>query len=181
MLEYLEDIQKIDKTDSAEIGEQMLLYGIIRSLKPKIVVETGTNRGKTALMMAQALKDNGFGTVYTCDPIDWGQQKTFDAFPELRKHIFFLPTKGTDFRKDDIDLLFIDGFHEKEYPRDEFLHHKKSLTKNAIVIFHDSWITPDNLKHMADVDGAVKELGIKTIMFPTANCMRIYSHGDWHI
>ena len=55
MLEFREEIdKKIPTDDAADIGERMLLYSIIVSIKPKVVVETGTHRGLTALYRSQA-------------------------------------------------------------------------------------------------------------------------------
>jgi len=51
-----------------EEGE--LLYAVVRSIKPSVCVETGTHKGLSASYIAQALKDNGFGFLNTCDPFD---------------------------------------------------------------------------------------------------------------
>lgn len=45
----------------------IILYGLIRSLKPQTVVEVGTYRGFSASWMAQALKENGSGHLYCID------------------------------------------------------------------------------------------------------------------
>ncbi len=42
-----------------EIGD--FLYGMVRVLKPKHILETGTHWGISASYMGLALKDNGFG------------------------------------------------------------------------------------------------------------------------
>jgi predicted O-methyltransferase YrrM len=48
-----------------ETGE--LLYAFIRRLKPENVLETGTYTGISSLYMAQALKDNGFGHMWSVE------------------------------------------------------------------------------------------------------------------
>ena len=48
-----------------ETGE--LLYSFIRRMKPDAVLETGTYTGISSLYMAQALKDNGFGHMWSVE------------------------------------------------------------------------------------------------------------------
>jgi len=48
-----------------EMGE--LLYGLIRMLKPDLVVETGTYKGGATRYMARACKENDSGHVVTCE------------------------------------------------------------------------------------------------------------------
>lgn len=48
-----------------ETGE--FLYGFLRRLKPNRVLETGTYSGISALYMAKALQDNGFGHLTTIE------------------------------------------------------------------------------------------------------------------
>lgn len=48
-------------------GNPVILYGLIRSMKPEIVVEVGTYRGFSGSWMAQALKENGTGHLYCID------------------------------------------------------------------------------------------------------------------
>src|SRR5262245_38063786 len=61
-----------------EVGE--LLNSIVRTIKPKIVVETGTHKGFSSLMIAQALKDNEGGHLYTIDVKDYGVSSEFSRF-----------------------------------------------------------------------------------------------------
>ena len=52
---------------TAEVEVQEFLYGYIRLVKPKLVVETGCYHGHTARKMAEALAENGEGVLHTCD------------------------------------------------------------------------------------------------------------------
>jgi hypothetical protein len=49
-----------------EMGD--LLYGLVRMLKPDLVVETGTYKGNSTQRMAKAVEKNGLGRIVTCDP-----------------------------------------------------------------------------------------------------------------
>lgn len=53
------------KSSEKETGD--FLYGIIRLTKPLLVIETGSYLGETTLKMAQALRENGFGKIISCD------------------------------------------------------------------------------------------------------------------
>src|ERR1044071_5258126 len=48
-----------------ELGD--FLYGLVRLIKPKTVLETGCYLGDTSVRIAQALKKNGYGMLMTCD------------------------------------------------------------------------------------------------------------------
>src|SRR5258708_3945530 len=61
-----------------EVGE--FLNALVRMTKPSIVVETGTHKGFSTLMIAQALKANGKGHLYTFDLTDYGIMKECERF-----------------------------------------------------------------------------------------------------
>lgn len=170
-MKYKELIHKeIPKEDSTSEGEKRLLYALVRELKPEVIVETGTHRGMTTLYLADAVYHNGKGHIYTCDPFEWGQVGNFRKFPELEKLITFQLIKGSELKVDNIDFLFIDGFHGKQDVIDEVNALFPRLSKRAIVIFHDCWYGNTD-----EINEAVEELGLKTIWLPTKNAIRIYS------
>lgn len=177
MLYYQTKIDaEVPQDDSAAEGEKLFLYGLIRAIKPKVVVETGTHKGKTSLYMANALLDNGEGVLHTADPFEqWGQRGNFAKFPEFKDIITFHAIPGKDLKIPNIDLLFIDGFHEKKEVIDEVTALFPFLSPFAMVVFHDC-APSDNVT--ADVEGAVAELGLKTVWIPSQNRMRIYQHSN---
>ena len=87
------------------------LYGLIRMLKPDLVVETGCYKGGATRAMARAIIDNGFGVecrVVTCENhypnpftpeenIDWRNCSSFDL-PELRTADFVFSDSDHDIR-----------------------------------------------------------------------------------
>lgn len=160
----------IPDDDSASKQERLLLYQIIRNIKPKVAVEIGTHRGLAAFYMAQALKDNGEGILHTTDPNDWEQEKTLAQFESIKDFIKVHRKKGEDLDIENVDFLFIDGFHEEEYVLAEFNHFAPRLTERAVVVFHDCG--GDNEK--VGVNSAIEKLGLETAFLPTENKMRIY-------
>ena len=55
---------------AAEYGTEnfaYFLYALVKMAKPQVMLELGTGAGITSFMAAQAMKENGFGIVYTVD------------------------------------------------------------------------------------------------------------------
>lgn len=52
---------------AAEYETQNLLFGLVRMLKPQVVIETGCHRGYTTTALRWAIKENGCGQFFTCD------------------------------------------------------------------------------------------------------------------
>src|SRR2546423_8922512 len=51
------------------VGEGLhALYGLARALRPTVIVETGSARGKSTCALALACKQNNFGKVFAIDP-----------------------------------------------------------------------------------------------------------------
>ncbi len=176
MLNFIEQIQKeVPTDDSASEGEQFILYGLIRSLKPKVVVETGTHKGLSTLWMAQALHDNGKGVIHTTDPREWGARGNFRKFPELENRICLHVERGDQMQIDErIDFIFLDGLHEKEEVLSELETLNPQMNPECVIVFHDC--KQDNAQ--VGVNAAIKELGLKNIALATENYIRVYSPVD---
>ena len=162
---------EVPKDDSTSMAEKMLLYWLIRDLKPKTVIETGTHRGLTSLYMAHALYDNEYGHLTTCDPnTEWGQRGNFGKFPELLPYVTFHPIMGKDLEVKDIDFAFIDGFHDFKDVLPELQMLIPKLNKSGVVVFHDCWYGNTD-----GVNEALEAFGLNTVWLPTRNAMRVYS------
>ncbi len=169
-------IREVPADDSTSHGEKMLLYWLIRELKPQTVIETGTHRGLTTLYLAAALEDNNAGHLHTADPnTEWGQLGNFRKFPTLEQRITYYPEMGETMinRLTDIDFAFIDGFHEVKDVVPEIQNLLPRLSERAIVVFHDCWYGNTD-----GVNEAVEECGLQSIWIPTKNAMRVYSKHD---
>src|SRR5882672_6987867 len=67
-----------------------LLYGLARSLKPKVCVEIGSARGKSACAVGLALRRNGGGRLYAIDPhspTNWNDKGSVDSLTIINKHL----------------------------------------------------------------------------------------------
>lgn len=173
---FIDLIQKeIPQDDSTHQGEKLFLYGLVRAIVPRVVVETGTHRGKTTAYLGQAVRENGIGHVYSVDPYDWGQPGNFRK-TGLDDVVTYQRIRGDELEVDNIDLLFIDGYHGKEDALQEIVHLFPKLTKEAVVVFHDCWDPRENEPEM--VNAAIREAGLQTIFIPSFNAMRVYGKGS---
>lgn len=165
------NFEHLRDSDAMTREEGELLYGIVRAIKPKYCIETGTHKGLSSCYIGQALQDNGFGLLETCDPVDLMQDAAI-ASAGLSDRVKFHMRRGVDMHvAAPIEFLFIDGFHGKTDVMDEFVYFRPLLSENAIVVFHDC----DLVEHCG-VNQAITELDLMTVWIPTQNRMRIYSH-----
>lgn len=171
------DFEYLRDSDALVPEEGELLYALVRGIKPKFCVETGTHKGLSSHYISQALKDNGEGHLVTCDPINWGQEQMREM-SELREWFTFFQLKGTQLEIDrPIDFLFIDGYHGKKDVIEEIEYFFPMLSPNAIVVFHDC--DDNEISNTTMVNAAIFEKGLKTTFIKTKNRMRIYEHSKF--
>jgi predicted O-methyltransferase YrrM len=137
-----------------------LLYGLARSMKPRVCVEIGSARGKSACYLGMALRENGIGKVYAIDPhtsTDWNDTDSVDTYEIIRSNVqqfglgryveIVRETSAEAAKRWDrpIDLLFIDGDHSYDGVRRDWEAFSGFLSEFGVTIFHDTlWeIAPD--------------------------------------
>lgn len=137
-----------------------LLYGLARSLKPKVCVEIGSARGKSACAVGLALRRNGGGKLYAIDPhspTNWNDIHSADTFSIINKHLkkagvtkFVEIVRKTSSEaavgwSQKIDLIFIDGDHSYEGVKADWELFLPHLNEFGVVVFHDTlWnLRPD--------------------------------------
>jgi len=122
-----------------EFGE--LLYGLIRALKPVKVVETGTFEGFSAVNIAQALKENGVGILWTIDTKDYGAREMFKDYGVtdwLETIIGTSPNALEEIvSKNKVDFVFLDGAHGQSIVSAELEVLHKYLEKGSYIAGHD--------------------------------------------
>jgi predicted O-methyltransferase YrrM len=145
-----------------------LLYGLARSLKPKVCVEIGSARGMSACYVGVALMENGSGKIYAIDPhakTSWNDSHSVETLPVIEHNIRYLGlTKYVEIvhkTSDEavkewsqpIDLLFIDGDHTYEGVRRDWEMFSPFLTEFGVTVFHDTiWdLDPDPRWYRSDM------------------------------
>lgn len=123
---------------SAEVEVLEFWAQLVKTLKPRLIVETGTYRGLSAFYMGRALSENGFGKLITFE-VEQSLHKTagglivkgnLDKFVECR-----LQSSLQGSVEDSIDILLLDS--EPTIRLQELDHFWESLSDNAIIMFHD--------------------------------------------
>jgi len=124
---------------TAEVEVLEFLKTLVTTLKPNLVVETGTFMGVSTLWIAEGLKQNGFGRVITCefDPKVYEAAKEKFQKSGLASWIDCRLGSSLDLDVNEpIDLLFSDSelnIREKEVRR--FL---PQINPNGIILMHDA-------------------------------------------
>lgn len=137
-----------------EVGE--FLNALVRMTKPEVVVETGTHKGFSTLMIASALKANGRGRLYTFDLVDHGVTKECEQFG-LASVVHFM--KGDSAasisslspRVKNIDFLWLDADHSAEAVLKELNAALSMLRSGTLVAFHDIITDPREAQAVAEI------------------------------
>jgi predicted O-methyltransferase YrrM len=146
---------QLDSIDfSSGLGDSAhLLYGLARSLKPRIAVEIGSARGRSACFVGLALKENGSGRLYAIDPhiqTAWNDLGAIDTFSTMRQNVAELDLGGVveivrstsadaaATWSEPIDLLFIDGDHSYDAVKADWTRFSPFVSEFGVVVFHDT-------------------------------------------
>jgi prolipoprotein diacylglyceryl transferase len=150
-------------TMTAEVEVLDFLKCLMTTVKPNLVVETGTFLAVSTLYMAEGLKQNGSGKIITCEP----DQEVFAKAKEkidtsgLKKFIDYrcessLETKVTG----TIDVLFCDSLPELREP--EVRHFLPNINPNGLILMHDA---SSHLKTVRDAAKRMEDEGLLSVVF----------------
>jgi prolipoprotein diacylglyceryl transferase len=153
-------------TMTAEVEVLEFLKCLMTTVKPGLVVETGTFLAVSTLYMAEGLKQNGSGRIVTCEPdkaVFAKAREKIDA-SGLKKFIDYrcessLETKvsGT------IDVLFCDSLPELREP--EVRHFLPQINPNGLILMHDA---SSHLKTVREAALRLEEEGlVSVVLLPT--------------
>lgn len=128
-----------------------ILYDFVKRTNPKRTIETGLGFGVSALIISQALQENGGGLHTAIDPHQHGLRfkgigvlnieragfnQTFRFYPAFAYQILpQLLQAGERF-----DFAFIDGSHLFDHVIADFLYIDKMLNVDKYVAFDDLWL-----------------------------------------
>jgi predicted O-methyltransferase YrrM len=151
-------------TAEAEVLE--FLRTVVTTVKPDLVVETGTFSGISTLWIAEALKANGRGRVITCelDPKVYENAKARIAASGLAEWIELRNESSLEMKIEGvIDLFFSDSdlpIREQEIRR--FL---PQMNPYGLILMHDA---SSHLKTVRDAALALEREGlISVVLLPT--------------
>jgi predicted O-methyltransferase YrrM len=151
---------------TAEVEVLEFLRTLVTTIKPQLVVETGTFMGVSTLWIAEAMRMNGFGRIVTCefDPKDYETAIEKFAASEYRDLIDLRNESSLEMKVDGtIDLFFSDSdmpIREQEVRR--FL---PQISPFGLILMHDA------SSHLKQVREAALKLEcdglISVVLLPT--------------
>jgi len=105
---------------SIDEGACDLIHGLVRAIRPRLVLETGTHKGRSTHAITSALCKNEYGVMYTLDCIKWidltdvlspGERERITQIVGVSPHALAAHPLG-DLKG--IDFAFLDGAHDGE-------------------------------------------------------------------
>lgn len=136
LLSYRED----DAIGPLQRDEAIALFGIIRTLRPKVVVEFGFFHGHSAFNFLRALPEDGRLYSYDVDEDSIRRARTEFTFD---RRFTFIGKSQTDFEACDIggqaiDFVFFDAAHELDLNMETFRRVVCHLAEDAVIAIHDT-------------------------------------------
>ena len=147
------------------------------------IVEIGSWKGKSTVSLALGIKENGSGKVYAIDHHRGSKEHgTVNTYEEFKKNIFSfgvsdyvvpLVMSSEEANKSwqrPIKLLWIDGSHEYEDVKKDFMMWERHLVVNGLIAFHDTFFWPGPKKVVDEFifGGNYKDIGfVGDITFAT--------------
>jgi prolipoprotein diacylglyceryltransferase/predicted O-methyltransferase YrrM len=153
-------------TMTAEVEVLEFLQCLMTTMKPNLVVETGTFLGVSTLEMAEGIKRNGFGKIITCEPdaeVFAKAKEKIDA-SGLRKWIDYRCESSLNLKVPGaIDVLFCDSLPELREA--EVRYFLPQINPNGLILMHDS---SSHLKTVREAALRLENEGlISVVLLPT--------------
>src|SRR5215470_9880068 len=148
---------------TAEVEVLEFLRTLVTTIKPNLVVETGTFMGVSTLWLAEALRLNGFGRIVSCefDPKMFEAAKQKIDASEFRDLIDLRNESSLEMKVEGtIDLFFSDSdmpIREQEVKR--FL---PQINPNGIILMHDA---SSHHKVVRDAARSMENEGLLSVVF----------------
>ena len=124
---------------TAEVEVLDFLKSLVTTIKPELVVETGTFSGLSTLRIAEGLKTNGFGRVVTCelDPKVFAVASERFAKSGLGQWIEARNESSLEMKiEGQIDLLFCDS--DTPIREQEVRHFLPQINPFGLILMHDA-------------------------------------------
>lgn len=134
------------------VGHIPFAFWLIKTLRPRLLVELGTHRGNSYCAFCQAIAalklncramavDTWEGDIHMgheeglLDELRRYHDPRYDSFSTLLEGTF--DNSRTYFEPNSIDLLHMDGTHTYEAVKQDFATWRDAISNQGIVLFHD--------------------------------------------
>ena len=151
---------------TAEVEVLEFLRTLVTTIKPNLVVETGTFLGVSTLWIAEALRVNGFGRIVSCeyDPQVFAAAKEKIDASEFRDLIDLRNESSLEMKVDGtIDLFFSDS--DMPIREQEVRRYLPQISPFGLILMHDA---SSHLKQVRDAALKLEADGlISVVLLPT--------------
>jgi predicted O-methyltransferase YrrM len=151
---------------TAEVEVLEFLRTLVTTMKPDLVVETGTFSGISTLWIAEGLKANGRGKVISCefDPLVFAKAKERIEASELAGWIELRNQSSLEMKVEGaIDLFFADS--DMPVREQEVRHFLPQISPFGVIVMHDA---SSHLKIVREAALKLEKEGlISVVLLPT--------------
>ena len=148
---------------TAEVEVLEFLRTLVTTLKPELIVETGSFLGVSTLWMAEGMRANGFGKIISCefDPVVFAKAKDKVAASGLADLIELRNESSLEMRVEGtIDLLFSDS--DMPIRAAEVKRFLPQIRPTGLILLHDA---SSHLKVVRDAAFALEREGLVSCIF----------------
>jgi predicted O-methyltransferase YrrM len=124
---------------TAEVEVLEFLRTLVTTVKPELIVETGTFSGLSTLWMAEGLKQNKRGRIISCefDPVVFEKARERFASSELKEWIDLRNQSSLELKVEgQIDLLFSDS--DMSVREQEVRRFLPQMNPHGLILMHDA-------------------------------------------
>ena len=149
--EYLAALEELtsdkESPGHSDVGVRNLLFSLILSLRPEYVLEIGGHIGSATIVMAEAVRMNNFGKVFTIEPQDHYHQllQSYVSKSGNSERVKILKGFSNDAEIQKIlqstapfELIFLDACHDYAPVFSELALCEKILSENGLIVCHDT-------------------------------------------
>jgi len=151
---------------TAEVEVLEFLRTLVTTIKPELVVETGTFMGVSTLWIAEALRWNGFGRIVSCeyDPKVFATAKQKIDASEVRNLIDLRNESSLEMTVEGtIDLFFSDS--DMPIREQEVRRYLPQISPHGLILMHDA---SSHLKEVREAALKLEREGlISVVLLPT--------------
>ncbi|MEO1467692.1 MAG: class I SAM-dependent methyltransferase [Pseudomonadota bacterium] len=125
------------------MGDRIVLYGLVRGLKPATYLEIGVRWGGSARIVANAMEANGFGQAVGLDPdlsnFRPGAGALFGRYATVEGYSPEDTPKAAARLDGPIELAFIDAVHTYSAVKSDLAGVAPLMAPGGHVLFHDAF------------------------------------------
>ncbi len=157
-------------TAEAEVLE--FLRTLVTTIKPNLIVETGSFLGVSTVWMAEGLRENGFGRIVSCelDPMVFAKAQEKIAASGLSEWIDLQNVSSFDLKSTgQIDLFFSDS--DLDVREKEVRQYLPRISSTGLILMHDAASHPGTVRDAAlrlEAEGL-----ISVVLLPTPRGLAI--------